>query len=83
MVDDTIKKKGGKKAPVPCLKEEIDNLCLAAIEDDASYMLYNVAKKTGRRLGEYYDVKVKDINFDTKIMMTKILKRRARVEKEA
>lgn len=61
----------------------MDNIINATIDDDFFYMLFQVAKKTGRRLGEYYDVKVKDIDFERGIMMTKVLKRRQRVEKEA
>jgi len=55
----------------------------AAMDSEFWFMFFNVAKKTGRRLGEYYDVKVKDIDFERRIMMTKVLKRRRRVEKEA
>lgn len=72
-----------KTEPIPCTKEEIDSLINAAIEDDFFYMFFKVAKKTGRRLGEYYNVKVKNLDFDRKIMMTQILKRRQKVEKEA
>lgn len=68
---------------IPCNKEEMDRLIEASIEDDFFYMLFKVARKTGRRLGEYYEVKVKDIDYDRKIMMTKVLKRRQRIEKEA
>lgn len=46
-------------------------------------MLFMTAKTTGRRLGEYYDVQIKDIDFDKGIMITKVLKRKRRVEKEA
>ena len=53
----------------------------AAMQDEFWFMFFSVAKKTGRRLGEYYDVKVKDIDFERKIMMTKVLKRRRKVEK--
>jgi len=72
-----------KTEPIPCTKEEIDKIIEASMEDDFFYMLFKVAKKTGRRLGEYYDVQVKDINFDKRIMMTKVLKRRQKVLKEA
>jgi integrase len=72
-----------KTIPVPCSKEEMDSILNVAIDDDFFYLLFKVARKTGRRLGEYYDVKVKDINFDRKVMMTKVLKRRQRIEKEA
>jgi len=72
-----------KTLPVPCTKEEMHSLIESAIEDDFFFMLFKVASKTGRRLGEYYDVKVKDIYFDRSVMMTKILKRRQRIEKEA
>lgn len=72
-----------KTYPVPCTKEEMDKIIDAAIEDDFFYMLFKVARKTGRRLGEYFDVKVKDIDFERRIMMTKVLKRRQKIEKEA
>jgi len=72
-----------KTYPVPCTKEEIDKIIEAAMNDDFFYMLFNIAKKTGRRLGEYFEVKVKDINFERGVMMTKVLKRRQKIEKEA
>jgi len=72
-----------KKPPVPCTKEEMDWLLNAAIGDDYAYLLFKVARKTGRRLGEYYEVQVKDIDIEKKIMMTKILKRKRKVLKEA
>lgn len=72
-----------KKEPIPCTKEEMDALIEASIDDEFFYMLFKVARKTGRRLGEYYEVKVKDLDFDRKVMMTQVLKRRKKVEKEA
>lgn len=69
--------------PIPCTKEEMDAIINAAVDDDSTYMLFKVARKTGRRLGEYYDVKVRDVDFDKKIMMTKVLKRGQRIDKEA
>lgn len=80
-----------KKPPIPCTKEEMDNLINETIDDDFFYMFFQVAKKTGRRLGEYWGdprtgeggVKVKDIDFERKIMMTQVLKRRQRIQKEA
>lgn len=72
-----------KKPPVPCTKEEMDALVAAAMQDDYSYLLFKVARKTGRRLGEYFDVQVKDIDFEKKIMLTKVLKRKQRIIKEA
>ena len=72
-----------KKPPVPCTREEMDKIIEVSIEDDFFYMLFKVARKTGRRLGEYYDVQVKDIDYDRRIMMTKVLKRRQKVMKEA
>lgn len=72
-----------KTIPIPCSKDEIDAIINAAMEDDFFYMLFKVAKKTGRRLGEYFEVKVKDIDFDRKIMLTNVLKRRQRIQKEA
>jgi integrase len=72
-----------KTLPVPCTREEMDKIIEASMDDDFFYMLFKVARKTGRRLGEYYAVQVKDIDFDRGVMMTKVLKRRKKVEKEA
>lgn len=72
-----------KTYPVPCTKEEMDALVNAAMDDDFYYLLFKVARKTGRRLGEYYDVQVKDIDFENRIMVTKVLKRKKKVTKEA
>lgn len=84
-----------KTYPTPISKEEMDKLIEASMEDDFFHMLFVVAKSTGRRLGEYYGVydkklkqwdggvRVKDVNFDNKIMVTRVLKRGKRVEKEA
>lgn len=72
-----------KTAPVPCTREEMDKILEVAMDDDFFYMLFKVARKTGRRLGEYYAVQVKDIDFERGVMMTKVLKRRKKVEKEA
>lgn len=68
---------------IPCTKEEMDRLIDVAMNDDFFYMLFKVAKKTGRRIGEYYDIRVKDVDFEKKVMLTKVLKRRKRVIKEA
>lgn len=68
---------------IPCTREEMDNLIDSCIDDDFFYLLFKIARKTGRRLGEYYLVQVKDIDFDRKIMMTQVLKRRKKVYKEA
>lgn len=68
---------------IPCTKEEMDAILLAASDDDFWFMLFKVARKTGRRLGEYYDVQVKDLDFERGVMMTKVLKRRKKIEKEA
>jgi len=72
-----------KKDPVPCTKEEMDAILNAAMEDDYAYLLFKVARKTGRRLGEYYDIQVKDIDAEKKIMLTKVLKRKQKITKEA
>lgn len=72
-----------KKEPTPCTKEEMNKIINASMDNDFFYMLFKVARKTGRRIGEYYDVKVKDIDFDKKVMITKVLKKRRKVEKEA
>jgi integrase len=72
-----------KTAPVPCTREEMDKILEVSMNDDFFYMLFKVARKTGRRLGEYYEVQVKDIDFERGVMMTKVLKRRKKIEKEA
>ena len=68
---------------IPCTKEEMDSLLSASMNNDFFYMLFKVARKTGRRLGEYYEVKVSDIDAERGVMMTKVLKRRQKVFKEA
>jgi len=73
----------GKQQVTPCTKAEIESIINAAREDDFCYTLFKVASKTGRRIGELYDIVVKDIDYDRKTMKTKILKRRKRVEQEA
>jgi len=72
-----------KTETIPCTKNEVHALINASIENDFFYMLFKVAKKTGRRIGEYYNVKVKDVDFDRQVMMTQVLKRRRRIFKEA
>ena len=68
---------------IPCTKEEMDKLIEATIGDDFFYLLFSIARRTGRRLGEYYEVKWEDIDFDRKVMVTFVLKRRKKVKKEA
>lgn len=41
---------------IPCTKEEINKLLEAASEKPFFYMLFYLAKTTGRRLGEFYGV---------------------------
>ena len=72
-----------KTEPIPCTREEMDSIISATVGDEFFFMLFRVARKTGRRLGEYYDVKVKDIDYDRGVMMTKVLKRRQKIMKEA
>lgn len=72
-----------KSKPIPCTKEEINALIKASMENDFYYTLFMTAKTTGRRLGEYLSVQVKDINFDKNVMMTIILKRGNPTKKEA
>jgi len=72
-----------KTYPIPCTKEEMNSLIESSVEDDFYYTLFMLAKTTGRRLGEYYDIKVMDINFENNILITKVLKRKQKVEKEA
>jgi len=68
---------------IPCTKEEIDAIINASMDSDFYYLLFKLAKKTGRRIGEYYDVQVKDFDEERKVLMTKVLKRRQKVLKEA
>ena len=72
-----------KTAPVPCTKEEMDMLLAAAKPDRYAFMLFKVASKTGRRLGEYFDIQVKDFDPEKKMMLTKVLKRKQKVQKQA
>lgn len=72
-----------KTYPVPCSREEMDALMSAASSDAYWYTLFYVAKTTGRRLGEILEVTVKDVCFEKGIMITQVLKRKRRVEKEA
>jgi len=69
--------------PVPCTQEEMNALIMASAENEYIYTLFMVAKTTGRRISEYYQVQVKDIDFEKGIMMTQVLKRKRKVEKEA
>lgn len=48
-----------KKAPEPLEKEEMDKLILASSKSEFYFMLFNLAKFTGRRLGEFYGVEKK------------------------
>lgn len=43
-----------KESIIPCTKEEMDKLIEASIESDFYYMFFNVAKFTGRRIGELW-----------------------------
>jgi len=75
-----------KSYPIPITKEEMSKLINASMENEFYYVLFMAAKTTGRRLGEYYDVMVKDITErqdGSKFLVTKVLKRGRRVEKEA
>lgn len=72
-----------KTYPIAMPREEIDKIIEAAIRDDYAYTLFMLAKTTGRRLSEYYMLRVKDIDFEKGIMVTWVLKRRKPVQKEA
>jgi len=69
--------------PVPCTPEEMSALILASAENEYIHTLFMLAKTTGRRISEYYEVKVKDIDFEKGILMTQVLKRKRHIEKEA
>jgi len=49
-----------KTAPEPLTQEEMDSLITAAYGNDFYYMLFTVAKNTGRRIGELYGVEKKE-----------------------
>lgn len=72
-----------KKAPDILTSEEVDALVEAASNSGYYYTLFNVAKYTGRRLGEIYNIRVMDIDFENKTIGMMVLKRRARVKKDA
>lgn len=72
-----------KKQIEPCTKEEIDAILNQAAAEDYYYLLFYLAKTTGRRLGEYLKIKVADINFEDKTMKTLVLKRRQMIYKDA
>jgi len=50
-----------KQSPEPLTKEEMDALITSASGNDFYYMLFNVAKTTGRRIGELYGVEKKEL----------------------
>ena len=78
-----MNEKKGKIPVIACSKKEINDLIEASLENDFYYMLFNIARKTGRRLGEYYNIQVKDIDFDRQVMMTQVLKLKRKAYKEA
>lgn len=67
-----------KTYPVPCTKEEIDAIIDKAAENEFYYTLFTVAKTTGRRLGELYSIRLKDINFEKGVILMRVLKRRGK-----
>lgn len=50
-----------KKAPENLTKEEMDSLMVIASANEFYNLIFNVAKKTGRRLGELYGVEEKKV----------------------
>lgn len=48
-----------KQTPEPLTPEEMEKLITASAKNEFYYMLFNVAKSTGRRLGEFYGVEKK------------------------
>ena len=75
--------KKGKTKVESLNKVEMNKLIDSSLENDFYYLIFTLARKTGRRLGEYYNCKVKDIDFDRQILLTQVLKQRKRVYKEA
>jgi len=49
-----------KQAPEPLTQEEMDSLITSTSGNDFYFMLFNVAKNTGRRIGELYGVERKE-----------------------
>ena len=73
-----------RHAPEILTKEEVDALMDVVREESRYYyVLFSVAKFTGRRLGEIYGLKVMDVDFENKTLKTLIFKRKQRVVKEA
>jgi len=72
-----------KTYPVPCTKEEMDALIEASADNIFYYVLFSLAKTTGRRLSEYFFIKVEDIDFPNKSFTTEVLKGKRRVRAPA
>ena len=72
-----------KIAVEPLNKEEMDSILDSAISNDYYYLLFFLAKTTGRRLGELYDIQIRDINLSKGFILTKIEKLKRRASKEA
>ena len=72
-----------KTEPTPLTKEEMTALLKASMDDEFYYTLFKVAVTTGRRIGELTEVMGRDHLYDSNILITRVLKRRRRVEKEA
>ncbi len=45
-----------KEEVIPCTKEEMNRLIESSMDSDFYYLIFNTAKLTGRRLGEFYGV---------------------------
>jgi hypothetical protein len=45
-----------KTQVIPCSKEEIDKIIEVSVKDDFYYMVFNVGRYTGRRIGELWGV---------------------------
>jgi len=66
-----------KRSPDPLNKDEVDGILkMAKKHDDFYYLVLLFLRKSGRRIGEAYKIKVKDIDFKKLTIETVILKRK-------
>lgn len=72
-----------KQKVEPCTKEEIDKIIDLSADNDYYQTLFLLAKSTGRRLGEYMKMQVKDVDFENGTIRTIVLKRRMPIYKDA
>jgi integrase len=73
----------GKTKPRRHNKEQLESVIKEAYDNEFYFTLFTVAKSTGRRLGEYLGIRVRDIAWNEGLMFTPILKRRESIVKPA